>query len=69
MHYTLIKETIKDDILGSYESFGIKNENGYKISDISTNKEDVEKLLSKINANQTPELYLYHEIDLFFSEF
>ncbi|MBR2734892.1 MAG: hypothetical protein IKE05_01710 [Clostridia bacterium] len=68
MHYTLIKEVIDDDILGRYESFGIKNENGYKISDISTNSKDVEKLLSVINNKQTPENYLYHEIDILFSE-
>ena len=68
MRYTLIKETIKDDILGSYESFGIQSENGYKISDISTNKEDVEKLLSKINSNKTPEIYLGYEIERLFSE-
>ncbi|MDO4200224.1 MAG: hypothetical protein Q4D57_05695 [Clostridia bacterium] len=68
MLYTLIKETLHDDTLGNYESFGIENENGYKISDISTNMEDVERLLSKINENQTPEIYLHYEIDRLLSE-
>lgn len=69
MRYTLIKETIYDEILGSYESFGIENEKGYKISDISVNPEDVEKLLSIINSKQTPENYLLYEIDRLFSKF
>ena len=68
MNYTLTKETIYDDILGSYESFGIENESGFKISDISTNPQDVQKLLSIINAKQTPENYLIYEIDKLFSE-
>ena len=59
MFYTLIKETLHDDILGDYESFGIENENGYKISDISTDIEDVKKLLSKINENQTPRVFSF----------
>lgn len=68
MSYTLIKETIQDDLLGSYESFGIENESGHKISDISTNIQDVKKLLSRINSKQTPENYLPYEIDRLFSE-
>ncbi len=68
MHYTLVKETIKNDIIGDYESFGIENENGYRISDISTNIRDVKKLLSRINAKQTPENYLLYEIDQILSE-
>lgn len=68
MRYTLVKETINDDILGSYESFGIENESGYKISDISTNIQDVKKLLSIINEKQTPENYLLYEIDRILSE-
>ena len=68
MRYTLVKETINDDILGSYESFGIENESGYKVSDISTNIQDVKKLLSIINEKQTPENYLLYEIDLILSE-
>ena len=67
MRYTLIKETIYDETLGSYESFGIKNENGYKISDISTDPNDVEKLISIINSKQTPENYLLCEIDTLLS--
>ena len=68
MRYTLVKETIHDDILGSYESFGIENESGYKVSDISTNIQDVKKLLSIINEKQTPENYLLYEIDRILSE-
>ncbi len=68
MRYTLVKETINDDILGSYESFGIENESGYKVSDISTNIQDVKKLLSIINEKQTPENYLLYEIDRILSE-
>ena len=68
MFYTPVKETIKDDIIGDYESFGIENESGFKISDISTNPRDVQKLVSTINAKQTPENYLYYEIDQLFSE-
>lgn len=63
MIYTLIRETLHDDTLGDYESFGIQNENGYKISDISTNIEDVKRLLSEINEKQTPEIYLHYEIE------
>ena len=68
MRYTLVKETINDDILGSYESFDIENESGYKVSDISTNIQDVKKLLSIINEKQTPENYLLYEIDRILSE-
>lgn len=68
MHYTLVRETVKDDVLGSYESFGIENETGYRVSDISTNIQDVKKLISRINAQQTPENYLLYEIDRLFSE-
>ena len=68
MRYTLIKETIKDELLGDYESFGIQSESGHKISDISTDIEDVKKLLSTINAKHTPENYIGYEIDRMFSE-
>ncbi len=68
MNYTLVKEIIHDDSLGDYESFGIENERGHKISDISTDMGDVKRFLSRINAKQTPENYLQYEIDSFFSE-
>lgn len=67
MKYTLVKETIENE-LGTYASFGIKNENGYKISDISTDIKEVEKLVSTLNKLQTPQQYLYYEIDKFFSD-
>ena len=67
MKYTIIKETIKNE-LGTYTSFGIENENGYKISDISTNMNEVKKLIRIINELQTPPNYLYYEIDKFFSD-
>lgn len=67
MKYTIIEEHIKNE-LGTYTSFGIQNENGYKISDISTNINDVEKLVCILNKLQTPPHYLYYEIDRFFSD-
>ena len=68
MLYTLVRENIQDEVLGNYESFGVESENGYKVSDISTNIDDVQKLLFVINAKQTPECYLCYEIDKLFSE-
>ena len=67
MKYTIVKETIKNE-LGTYTSFGIQNDNGYKISDISTERKNVEKLVKILNRLQTPVHYLYYEIDKFFSD-
>ncbi len=68
MKYTIIKETICSDELGEYESFGMQDENGNKISDISTNLEKIKKLVNDLNQKQTPVNYLLYEIDSFFSE-
>ena len=68
MEYSLIEETIYDNEIGKYTSFGIIDTNGYKISDISTNKKLVEKLILTINKKQTPINYLLYEIDKLYGE-
>ena len=68
MTYTIIKEVINDNVLGTYETFGIKDENGDKISDISTDIKTVKKLLSEINKKQTPKNYICYEIERILSE-
>lgn len=66
MKYALIEETLYDNELKEYTSFGIISADGYKISDISTDKKLVEKLILTINKKQTPRDYLLHEIDKLF---
>lgn len=68
MKYTIIKETIYSDELGKYESFAVQDENGNKISDISTDLEKIKKLVNVLNQKQTPANYLLYEIDSFLSE-
>lgn len=68
LKYGLLKESFYDDDLGSYESYGIESLCGYKISDISISKKQVENLISKINSKQTPIEYLPYEIDKIFKE-
>ena len=68
MRYNIIKQQIINDELGQYYTFGIQDEKGFIISDVSTNKHDVEKLLSILNKQNTPRNYLLYEIDKFFSE-
>lgn len=68
MKYALIEETIYDDELGKYTTFGIISTDGYKISDISTNKKLVENLILTINKKQTPKNYLLYEIDKLYGE-
>ena len=68
MEYSLIEETIYDDELGEYTSFGLIGTNGYKISDISTDKKLVEKLILTINKKKTPKNYLLYEIDKLYAE-
>ena len=67
MKYSIIKETLSNE-LGTYTTFGIQNDKGYKISDISTDIKDVEKLVSAINKLQTPDHYVYYEIDRLFAD-
>lgn len=68
MKYGILKERLYDNDLGSYESYGIESLCGYKISDISISKRQVENLISRINAKQTPIEYLPYEIDQIFKE-
>mgnify|MGYP001071263639 CR=1 FL=1 len=66
MKYKLIKETLFDDNIGSYESFGIEFESGEKVSDISVNKDTVEKFVNYINLKVVPFKYIHYEIEEFF---
>ena len=66
MKYKIIKETLFDDYIGRYESFGVELENGEKVSDISVNKDVVEKFVNYINLKMVPFKYIYYEIEEFF---
>ena len=68
MKYQLVKENFKSPELGEYTSYGIISDSGFKISDISLEKAEVEALILKINEKQTPICYLPFEIDSFFSK-
>jgi hypothetical protein len=66
--YKISNDVISHKELGVYNSYGISSNYGYKISDISTDKKQVEKLIARINEKQTPREYLPYEIDVTFNE-
>ena len=66
MKCKIIKETLFDDNIGSYESFGIEFENGEKVSDISVNKDIVERFVNYIKLKVVPFEYIHYEIEEFF---
>jgi len=68
LKYEISSNIINHKELGVYNSYGIKSSCGYKISDISTDKKQVEKLITRLNSKQTPKEYLSYEIDLIFNE-
>ena len=66
MKCKIIKETLFDDNIGNYESFGIEFENGEKVSDISVNKDVVAKFVNYANLEAVPFKYIHYEIEKFF---
>ncbi len=66
MKYKIIKETLFNNDIGYYESFGIESEYGEKVSDISVDKDFVKKLVNHINLKVVPFKYIYYEIEEFF---
>lgn len=67
MKYSVITQTINDEILGKYHTYGIMSENGYVVSDVSLEKSLVERLTERINRKNTPLEYLSYEIDGIFN--
>lgn len=66
MRYKIIRETLFNDNIGYYETFGIESECGEKVSDISVDRDVVEKLINDINLKVVPFNYIYYEIEEFF---
>lgn len=66
MEYKILAENFYDENIGNYTAYGISSDEGYKFSDITLSKQEIEHLVANINVKQTPVNYLPYEIDAIF---
>lgn len=64
MHYRVMEETVADEELGQRRTYGIIAE-AAKVSDISDQREFVERLAELLNIRQVPLMHLKDVIEDF----
>lgn len=68
--YTMIKETISDDLLGCYETYGIESkEAGIRVSDVSLDCEKLAVFIMRINRGRLSPVHLLDVIEDSLNEF
>lgn len=68
MQYKIFKETLWHEDIGSYESYGIRYENTFSISDVSLEFESLKKFVNQLNSNHTQLRFVYGLIEQYLSE-
>ena len=67
MDYTIIKETLFHEDIGSYQTYGIKYKDLITISDVSQDILPLEHFVTYLNEAKVDINWIYHAIDQFLS--